>query len=246
MAGAASFVQRRASAVGGSAVEATARRTGRAASATRPRIREPEPTGDHAAARIERSAPGDVEMTVLLVAMVSILLIAAPPWLLFGKRAPSRDLAGAALEMKKLLPIHCRHFPQIHAILKDEDDEFMRRRAPHEITSRWRAERRQVLRLYIPRAGRGFPGPRAAYRGAFAQRRAKARAGTAVARDPVPVSLPDDAAAIHAAPAAVKRLDPVDGDADGGCRGDGAFSPQHYRELPASTITGNRLTSRDS
>jgi hypothetical protein len=97
-------------------------------------------------------------MTVLLVIVISVLLIAALLWLLFGERPARRDLAAAALDIKKLLPVHCRHFPQIHPILKSEDEEFMRRRAPQEVASRWRVERRRVLRLYIRGLGDDFRG----------------------------------------------------------------------------------------
>lgn len=97
-------------------------------------------------------------MTVLLVFVIAILLAAALLWLLFGNRAGSRDLAADALEIGKLLPVHCRHFPQIHPILKSEDEEFMRRRASREAVSRWRADRRRVLRLYIRGLGSDFRG----------------------------------------------------------------------------------------
>jgi hypothetical protein len=97
-------------------------------------------------------------MTVMLVIVVSLVVIGALLWLLFGNRPARRDLAAAALDIKKLLPVHCQHFPQVHPILKDEDQEFMRRRAPQEVASRWRAERRRVLRLYIRGLGEDFRG----------------------------------------------------------------------------------------
>ena len=61
-------------------------------------------------------------MTVTLILLLSIVLLLALLWLIFGHKPPKTDLASAALEIKKLLPIHCRHFPQICRILKTEDE----------------------------------------------------------------------------------------------------------------------------
>lgn len=97
-------------------------------------------------------------MTITLMILLSIALAVALVWLLFGHRPPKTDLTTAALEIKKLLPVHCRHFPQIHHILKNEDQEFICRRAPRGIARRWQGERRQVLRLYIQALKQDFRG----------------------------------------------------------------------------------------
>jgi hypothetical protein len=97
-------------------------------------------------------------MTVLLMFLLSIALLLALLWLIFGRRTPKTDLAAAALEIKKLLPVHCSHFPQICGILKDEDEQFMRRRASGDITKQWRAQRRQILRFYIQGLAQDFRG----------------------------------------------------------------------------------------
>lgn len=95
-------------------------------------------------------------MTVLLI--LPIVLLLALLWLLFGYQAPKTDLTDAALEIKKLLPVHCRHFPQIHHILSAKDREFIDRRAPRHIAKQWQAERRQVLRLYLRGLAQDFQG----------------------------------------------------------------------------------------
>ena len=96
--------------------------------------------------------------TFAFMVVLSILVILALLWLIFGRQTPKTDLAAAALEIKRLLPVHCSHFPQICGILKDEDERFMRRRAPADITKRWRAQRRQILRLYIQGLAQDFRG----------------------------------------------------------------------------------------
>jgi hypothetical protein len=97
-------------------------------------------------------------MTVVLMILLSIALALVLVWLLFGHQTPKTDLAAAALEIKNLLPIHCRHFPQIHHILTHEDQKFIRQRAPQQVVSRWRAERRRILRLYIRGLKQDFRG----------------------------------------------------------------------------------------
>lgn len=97
-------------------------------------------------------------MTVLLMLLLSIVLVLALLWLLFGHQASKTDLTLAALEFKKLLPVHSRHFPQIRQILQAEDQEFMFRRAPRKAAKRWRRERRQILRSYIRGLGQDFRG----------------------------------------------------------------------------------------
>jgi hypothetical protein len=97
-------------------------------------------------------------MTVVLMVLLSIALFVALIWLLLGRQTPQMDPAAAALEIQKFLPVHCRHFPQIHRILKSEDQDFMHRRAPRHIFNQWRAERRQILRLYIRGLAEDFRG----------------------------------------------------------------------------------------
>jgi hypothetical protein len=97
-------------------------------------------------------------MTVLSMILLSVCLGLVLVWLLFGRQTPKTDLPAAALEIKKLLPVHCRHFPQIQRILKGEDQAFMHRRAPRHIFNQWRAERRQILRLYIRGLAQDFRG----------------------------------------------------------------------------------------
>lgn len=97
-------------------------------------------------------------MTVMLMILLSIALVVALVWMLFGRQAQKTDLTAAALEIKKLLPIHCRHFPQIHHILKSDDKEFMDRRAPRQVVRSWQAERRRILRIYIRGLKQDFRG----------------------------------------------------------------------------------------
>ncbi|MGB6876035.1 MAG: hypothetical protein WBD87_08370 [Candidatus Acidiferrales bacterium] len=97
-------------------------------------------------------------MILSLMLLLSIALLLALIWLLFGNRKPKTDLSLAALEIKRLLPIHCGHFPQIRHILTAEDREFVRRRAPQHIAKQWRAQRRRILRLYIQGLGQDFHG----------------------------------------------------------------------------------------
>lgn len=96
-------------------------------------------------------------MTVVLVILLSVALVLALVWLLFGHQA-SKDLTAAALEIKKLLPVHCHHFPQIHHLLKSDDGEFMLRRAPRGVLRHWQAERRRILRLYMRGLKQDFRG----------------------------------------------------------------------------------------
>jgi hypothetical protein len=97
-------------------------------------------------------------MMVLIATLLSIVLIAVLLWLVFGHREVKSDPAGAALEIKKLLPAHYKHFPQIQPILRAEDAEFIRRRAPRQLANRWRTQRRKVLRLYIQALAEDFRG----------------------------------------------------------------------------------------
>jgi hypothetical protein len=97
-------------------------------------------------------------MTIVITAVLSVFLVAALLWLLFLHRGVKADPAVAALEIKKLLPVHCKHFPQIHSVLRAEDGEFIRRRAPRHLANRWRRDRREILRLYIQGLAEDFRG----------------------------------------------------------------------------------------
>src|SRR5579864_3324480 len=88
-------------------------------------------------------------MTVLVATLVSLVILLALLWLLF---APPTNQTGSsldALEIEKILPANSRHFPQISQLLSQEDTEFMRKRAPRHIESKWRAERRGILKQYL-------------------------------------------------------------------------------------------------
>ena len=82
-------------------------------------------------------------MAVLMVAVMAVLV-----WLLFGPQRFQRPEVGP-LDIKKLLPVHCKHFPQIKRILSQEDEMFLARRASRHTLKLWRKERNHVLRLYM-------------------------------------------------------------------------------------------------
>lgn len=97
-------------------------------------------------------------MTAALMFMLAVVLLLTLLWLLFGNPGAKIDAASAALEIKKLLPVHCRHFPQVRHAVRTLDEEFIGRRAPRQLVKRWRAERRQVVRLYIQGLAQDFRG----------------------------------------------------------------------------------------
>jgi len=97
-------------------------------------------------------------MTVVLMFMLAVALLLTLLWLLLGNRGPKTDAALAALEIRKFLPVHCRHFPQVQHALRSKDEEFILRRAPRQLVKRWRAERRQVVQLYIRGLAQDFRG----------------------------------------------------------------------------------------
>ncbi|MGH9711068.1 MAG: hypothetical protein ACRD37_11035 [Candidatus Acidiferrales bacterium] len=88
-------------------------------------------------------------MTVLLAILLSFAILLGLLWLLFGSKATETSSDVDNLEIEKLLPVKCRHFPQITQMLKQEDSIFMRKRAPHHIEREWRAERRRILGQYL-------------------------------------------------------------------------------------------------
>lgn len=95
-------------------------------------------------------------ITALIFLFVGVLSLALL-WLLFGKR-PQQDPVQGALEIQRLLPVHCRHFPQIQHALNASDQTFVERRLPAEIARQWRAERREVIQLYFQGLRQDFLG----------------------------------------------------------------------------------------
>lgn len=88
-------------------------------------------------------------MTVLMATLASLAILLALLWLLFGSPKNERVSPLDPLQIEQILPVNCRHFPQISQLLSQEDTQFMRKRAPHHIEGKWRAERREILRQYL-------------------------------------------------------------------------------------------------
>ncbi|HEV2617643.1 MAG TPA: hypothetical protein VGU63_13650 [Candidatus Acidoferrales bacterium] len=88
-------------------------------------------------------------MMMILTTLVSVAILIGLLWLLFGSRGPEATPGGDDLRIENLLPVNCRHFPQIAQMLKSEDFLFMQRRAPHRMEGEWRAERRRILGQYL-------------------------------------------------------------------------------------------------
>ncbi|MGH9729710.1 MAG: hypothetical protein ACRD4V_14130 [Candidatus Acidiferrales bacterium] len=88
-------------------------------------------------------------MTMILTTLASFAILLGLLWLLFGSRAPEATPSVEDLRIEKLLPVNCRHFPQIAQILKSEDFLFMQRRAPDRMKGEWRTERRRILGQYL-------------------------------------------------------------------------------------------------
>jgi hypothetical protein len=88
-------------------------------------------------------------MIVLLAVLVALAILLGLVWLLFGSRTIASPPTIGDLQIEKVLPVNCRHFPQISQLLSQEDAQFMRERAPHHIQSKWRAERRSILKQYL-------------------------------------------------------------------------------------------------
>lgn len=96
-------------------------------------------------------------MNVALIFVLVVVLFVALFWLLFGKRG-HEDPVQAALEIQDLLPVHCRHFPQIHQVLQTDDQVFLQGRIPAKVVRQWRAERREVVKLYLQGLRQDFRG----------------------------------------------------------------------------------------
>jgi len=90
------------------------------------------------------------------VATLALLAILVLLWLLFG--SPTNESASSldALQIERLLPSNCHHFPQITQMLKEEDRQFMRMRAQHHVERKWNAERRRILKQYLRGLGQDF------------------------------------------------------------------------------------------
>jgi hypothetical protein len=87
-------------------------------------------------------------MTVALMFLLAIILLVLLIWLLWAPQGlPSTQVS--ALEIKKLLPVHCRHFPQVRHLLSGDDEKFLIGRASRNTLKQWRAERNRILRLYL-------------------------------------------------------------------------------------------------
>ena len=88
-------------------------------------------------------------MTLFVATLVLLAILLALLWLLFGSPTNEAVLSLDARQIEKVLPVNCRHFPQISQLLSQDDNQFMRKRAPHDMESRWRAERRRILKQYL-------------------------------------------------------------------------------------------------
>ncbi len=96
-------------------------------------------------------------MTIALIFLILAGLLLALFWLLLGNRA-RKDSVQAALEIQRLLPVHCNHFPQVQHVLKTGDQIFIEQRLPKNIARKWRSERREVVQLYIRGLRQDFRG----------------------------------------------------------------------------------------
>lgn len=88
-------------------------------------------------------------MIAFVAVLVALAILLGLVWLLFGSLRNASAPTIGDLQIEKVLPANCRHFPQISQLLSQEDTEFMRKRAPHHIESKWRAERRRILKQYL-------------------------------------------------------------------------------------------------
>jgi len=95
-------------------------------------------------------------MTVFVATLLFLAILLALLWLLFG--SPTNETASSldALQIENILPVNCRHFPQISQLLSQEDTQFMRKRTPHHVVNKWRAERRGILRQYLSGLAQDF------------------------------------------------------------------------------------------
>ena len=82
--------------------------------------------------------------------VLGLLLLVLLLWLL-RERADARRLPEGAskLPIEDLLPLHCRHFPQVRQALSSADLAYLKQRASPRIFRRVRAERRAVTRKFL-------------------------------------------------------------------------------------------------
>lgn len=90
-------------------------------------------------------------LEAVVFALVALILLAL---LLLLLREPARPTAEAPPrpqlpQVEALLPLNCRHFPQLRQVLGRTDAEFMRRRATPQLERRWRRERRHVAQEFL-------------------------------------------------------------------------------------------------
>ncbi len=94
--------------------------------------------------------------TAVIFVVTALALLAALLWLLHKPSSWTGAHCDDALEIENLVPLHCRHFPEVRQALSGADAEFMRQRAPRETLRRWRRERREVLRQFLAGLGQDF------------------------------------------------------------------------------------------
>ena len=94
-------------------------------------------------------------MTMVMLAALAIIVLVLLVWLLFAPQGVQRLEVGP-LEVNKLLPVHCRNFPQIKGILSREDEKFLAGRASSKNLKFWRNERKQILQLYLQGLAQDF------------------------------------------------------------------------------------------
>lgn len=88
-------------------------------------------------------------MIVFVAVLVALAILLGLVWLLFGSQRSAPTPTIGDLQIEKVLPVNCRHFPQISQLLSQEDIQFMRERTPRHIQTKWRAERRSILKQYL-------------------------------------------------------------------------------------------------
>jgi len=92
-----------------------------------------------------------VILEAVVFALVALVLLAL---LLLLLREPAKPTAEVPPrpelpQVEALLPLNCRHLPQLRQVLGRTDAEFMRRRATPALQRRWRRERRQVAQEFL-------------------------------------------------------------------------------------------------
>ncbi|HEV2488501.1 MAG TPA: hypothetical protein VGT03_01740 [Candidatus Acidoferrales bacterium] len=88
-------------------------------------------------------------MTAAIFTGIGLAILALMFWLLFAPKWNEPPAEIQALEIEKLQPLHCRHFPQISQLLRTEDLTFIEQRVPASMARGWRRERQRVLRQYL-------------------------------------------------------------------------------------------------